>query len=91
MTLHDDMANDLANVFYDDFKNQAIILGQTVEGYLSRGDSAFGVNAETFIFDGPKVDLKDVRRGDQITIDGEVYTVVRPDYFGDRTHLTLDK
>lgn len=90
MSFQDDLANDLAAVFYDDFKTQALIMGQPVEGHLSHTDSAFGVDAKVYVFDGRAIDLKNVRRGDQLTIAGQVYTVVRPDFFGERIHLTLD-
>lgn len=91
MTFNDDLANDLANVFYDDFKHEAVIAGQTVKGHLSITDSGFGVDGKTTIFDGPASSLASVRRGDQITINGELYTVVRPDYYGQRTMLTVDE
>ena len=91
MTFNDDLANDLANVFYDDFKHEATIGGQVVKGHLSISDGGFGVDAQTTVFDGPATALASVRRGDQLTINGEIYTVVRPDYYGDRTMLTMDK
>ncbi len=89
MTLRDDLAGDLANVFYEDVSTVAIVAGQNVTGHLSKGDSAFGMDAETYLFDAPAVPLKDVRRGDPITVDGLIYKVVRPDYFGDRITLVL--
>ena len=91
MTFSNDLENDLNNVFYEDFKHEALLNGQTVKGHLSVGDSSFGMDAQSYVFDGPAEQLAVVRRGDQLTINGEVYTVVRPDYFGQRTLLVLDK
>lgn len=91
MTFKDDIANDLSNVFYEDFQHNAVIGSVTVKGHLSISDSTFGMDAQQYVFDAPASDLSSVRRGDQLTIDGEQYTVVRPDYYGDRTLLTLDK
>ncbi|WP_396586459.1 hypothetical protein [Bermanella sp. R86510] len=91
MTFSDDLENDLANVFYEDYKDEAVIGAELVKGHLSVGDSAFGMDAQAYVFDGPASQLGNIRRGDQLTISGNIYTVVRPDYYGHRTLLILDK
>lgn len=91
MTFSDDLANDLTNVFYEDFQHEAVFGAERVKGHLTVGDSAFGMDAQTYVFDGPASQLATVRRGDQLTIGQDTYTVVRPDYYGHRTLLILDK
>lgn len=85
----DDLASDLANVFYDDVNTKAMINGKEVTGYLTRDDSSFGMDTEAYVFDGPATELKDVRRGDAVTVDGLTYHVVRPDFNNDRINLVL--
>lgn len=87
--IRDDFASDLANVFYDDVNTRAMINGEEVTGYLTKGDSDFGMDAETYVFDGPASALKDVSRGDAVQIDNLTYHVVRPDFDNDRIKLVL--
>lgn len=89
MSLQIDIANDLDAVFYADVSTVASISGKEITGHLTKADSGFGMDAETYVFDAAAEHLKDVRRGNPVTIGGLVYQVVRPDFQGDRTHLVL--
>jgi hypothetical protein len=90
MSLNNDLANDLANVFYEDISTVATINSQPVKGYLKKEDSDFGMDSQTYLFDAPAVYLKEVRRGDAVTIENVLYRVARVDYETARSILVLD-
>ncbi|WP_156501796.1 hypothetical protein [Alteromonas stellipolaris] len=92
MSFQSDMATDMENVFFADFKHVAIINGASIEGYLYKNAHEFGsLDTNQIRFDIPATQLPALERRTVITVEGVNYVYITKESNGDLVSLILER
>lgn len=92
VSFQSDMASDMENVFFNDFKHEAIINGKVVKGYLFKNAHEFGsLDTNQIRFDIPSTQLPALERRSIITVEGVKYVYITKESSGDLVSLILER
>ncbi|GGA80762.1 hypothetical protein GCM10011369_23400 [Neiella marina] len=92
MSLSDDLNADLANVFFADFNDTAVIKGAEVVGFLDVNAYQWAdIDSNQHIFITAFPMAEPLNRGDKLTIAGQSYKYVTKRQHGSLLHVILAK